>query len=130
MKAWITLIISGLLEAVWATALGMSEGFTQPVPTVVFLVTTVLSSIGLGLAMRTIPTGTAYAVWTGIGAVLTVLWAIATGAEAAGVLKIIFLAGIIACVVGLKFVDGKPGAKPDLSPAADQQPDASPAAGD
>lgn len=95
-----------------------------------FLVTTVLSSIGLGLAMRAIPTGTAYAVWTGIGAVLTVLWAIATGAEAAGVLKIIFLAGIIACVVELKFVDGKPGAKPDLSPAADQQPDTSPAAGD
>lgn len=105
MRAWVILIFSGLLEAVWATALGMSNGFTHIVPTVVFLVTTVMSTIGLGLAMRSIPTGTAYAVWTGIGAVLTVAWAIATGAEPASVLKVLFLAGIIACVVGLKFVD-------------------------
>ena len=70
-------------------------------------------------SMRTIPTGTAYAVWTGIGAVLTVLWAIATGAEQANILKVVFLAGIIACVVGLKFVDGKTSRPDPAAPAAD-----------
>lgn len=112
MSAWIVLILSGLLEAVWATALGQSQGFTQPIPAVVFVVATALSTLGLGWAMRSIPTGTAYAVWTGIGAVLTVTWAIVTGAETASVLKVVFLAGIIACVVGLKLVDGKPAELP------------------
>ena len=67
--AWLVLILSAVLEAVWATALSQSNGLTEPVPSVVFLVATVASVVGLGWAMRTIPTGTAYAVWTGIGAV-------------------------------------------------------------
>lgn len=113
--AWIVLVVSGLLEAVWATALSQSQGFTQLVPSVVFLIATVLSVVGLGWAMRFIPTGTAYAVWTGIGAVVTVLYAALSGAEALTPLKALFLVGIIGCVVGLKKTSD--GDEPD--PAAD-----------
>lgn len=81
--SWIVLIISGCLEAVWATALGRSEGFTKLVPTIVFGVALVASMGGLAYAMRDISTGTAYAVWVGIGASLTVAYAMITG-DAAG----------------------------------------------
>ncbi|MEU4424385.1 multidrug efflux SMR transporter [Actinoplanes sp. NPDC024001] len=74
--AWTVLVVSGLLEAVWATALGASEGLKKPKPTALFAVTLVLSMVGLAYAMRTLPTGTAYAVWVGIGAVLTVVIAV------------------------------------------------------
>ena len=65
--SWVVLIVSGILEAVWATALGKSEGFTKLWPTVVFGVSLLLSMGGLAWAMRDISTGTAYAVWVGIG---------------------------------------------------------------
>ena len=108
--AWVILLLSSLLEAVWATALHASNGFTNLVPSIVFVVAATLSLVGLGRAMRTIPTGTAYAVWTGVGAVLTVGWAVATGAEAVSPLKVLFLVGIIGCVAGLKMLDKpKPG---------------------
>lgn len=100
--AWLVLVLSAVLEAVWATALSQSNGLTEPVPSVVFLVATVLSVVGLGWAMKSIPTGTAYAAWTGIGAVLTVSWAAVTGAEPLSPLKVIFLVGIVVCVAGLK----------------------------
>jgi quaternary ammonium compound-resistance protein SugE len=100
--AWLVLVVSGALEAVWATALGKSEGFTKLVPTVVFFVALALSMGGLAFAMRELPVGTSYAVWVGIGAVLTVAYAMAFDGEPASVLKIVFLAGIIACVLGLK----------------------------
>ena len=101
--AWFILVVSGLLEAVWATALGRSEGFSKPGPSVVFLVAVVLSMVGLALAMRSIPIGTAYAIWVGIGAVTTVAYAIYSGTESASPLKLVFLAGIIVCVIGLKY---------------------------
>jgi len=100
--AWLLLLGSAVLEAVWATALGLSDGFTQPLPTLVFAVTATLSMIGLGLAIRSIPLGTAYAVWVGIGAALTVGWAMATGVEPFSVLKVLFIGGIVACAAGLK----------------------------
>lgn len=99
---WVVLLFSAVLEAVWATALGQSEGLTRPGPTVVFAVFAVLSLVGLGWAMKSIPTGTAYAVWTGLGAVLTVIWAAATGQEVLTPLKVVFLLGIIGCAAGLK----------------------------
>lgn len=102
-RAWVVLLISALLEAVWATALSRSEGFSVLLPTVVFGIALVLSMIGLGQAMRHIPLSIAYAVWTGLGAALTATIAIVSGAESAHPLKILFLAGIVACVVGLKF---------------------------
>jgi quaternary ammonium compound-resistance protein SugE len=99
---WLVLLASAVLEAVWATALGLSEGFSRPLPTLVFIVTATLSMLGLGIAIRTIPLGTAYAVWVGIGAALTVGWAMVAGIEAFSVLKLLFIAGIVGCAAGLK----------------------------
>ena len=102
VMAWLVLVVSGVLEAVWATALGRSVGLTRVVPTVVFASGLVLSMAGLAYSMRTLPTGTAYAVWVGIGATLTVVYAMLTGQESFTVLKALFLALIIGGVVGLK----------------------------
>lgn len=100
--SWLVLIISGVLEAVWATALGKSEGFTRLAPSIVFVVGLVASMLGLAYAMRELPLGTAYAVWVGIGATLTVVYAMATGAESVSLLKVLFLVMIVGGVVGLK----------------------------
>jgi quaternary ammonium compound-resistance protein SugE len=100
--SWLVLVLSGVLEAVWAISLGKSEGFTRPLPSVVFGVALAASMAGLAFAMRQLPVGTAYAVWVGIGAVLTVAYGMVYGAEAASAAKLVLLAGIIVCVVGLK----------------------------
>ncbi|MBF0815359.1 DMT family transporter [Microbacterium paludicola] len=106
--SWIVLILSGVLEAVWATALGKSEGSTKPAPTAVFAVGIVASMLGLAFAMRDIPIGTAYAVWVGVGAALTVGYAMITGGESVSWLKILLILGLVGCVVGLKLVsDGE-----------------------
>lgn len=102
--AWLILLASGVLEAVWAIALDRSEGFSRPVPSIVFGVAVVLSMGGLGIAMRELPVGTAYAVWVGVGAVLTVAYGMITGAEPVTVLRVLFLAMIVGGVVGLKVV--------------------------
>ncbi|GGS48287.1 QacE family quaternary ammonium compound efflux SMR transporter [Actinokineospora fastidiosa] len=100
--SWLVLIVSGVLEAVWATALGKSEGFTRLAPSVVFGVSLVLSMAGLAYAMRELPVGTSYAVWVGIGAALTVAYGMWSGAEAVSLARILLLVGIVGCVVGLK----------------------------
>jgi quaternary ammonium compound-resistance protein SugE len=119
--AWLILLGSAVLEAVWATALGLSEGFTQPAPTLVFAVTAALSMQGLGMAIRHIPLGTAYAVWVGIGAALTVGWAMATGAEPFNLLKLLLIAGIVGCAAGLKALPspGRPllNTEPEAAPS-------------
>ena len=102
--SWVVLVLSGAFEAVWATALDKSEGFSRFWPSVVFLAGLAISMGGLAYAMRDLPLGTAYAVWVGIGAVLTVVYAMTTGAEALSVLKVVFLLMIIGGVVGLKLV--------------------------
>ena len=117
---WIVLLLSAVLEAVWATALDASAGFTLLVPTLIFLAAGIASMVGLSYAMNSIPISTAYAVWTGLGAVLTVAYAMLSGGEQPGVLKILFLAGIIGCVVGLKFVDSP---KPEDTPTPDRTGD-------
>lgn len=99
---WLVLLASAVLEAVWATALGLSDGFSKPLPSIVFAVTATLSMLGLGMAIGSIPLGTAYAVWVGIGAALTVGWAMATGVEPFSVVKLLFIAGIVGCAAGLK----------------------------
>ena len=104
MLAWIVLIVSGVFEAVWATALGKSEGFTKLWPTVVFAVACIVSMGGLAFALREIPTGTGYAVWVAVGASLTVLYGMITGAETVSLLKLLLLLGIVSCVIGLKLV--------------------------
>lgn len=102
--AWIVLIASGVLEAVWASALAASNGFKKLLPSIVFVVAMCVSMAGLAFAMTSLPTGTAYAVWVGVGAVLTAVWAIVTRRERATVTRVLLLAGLIACVVGLKVV--------------------------
>lgn len=102
--SWVVLVASGVSEAVWATALGKSNGLTRLAPSVVFLVALSLSMAGLGYAMTQLPVGTSYAVWVGIGAALTVGYAMLTGNEAVSGVRLILVAGIVACVLGLKAV--------------------------
>ncbi|WP_448851345.1 DMT family transporter [Corynebacterium sp. 335C] len=101
---WFILIASGVFEAVWAVALGKSEGFTRFWPTVVFVVGMLISMAGLAYALRALPVGTGYAVWVGVGATLTVAWSIATGQEGLTPLKGLFIAMIIGGIIGLKAV--------------------------
>lgn len=100
--SWFVLVVSGAFEAVWATALGRSDGLSRPLSTAVFFVALVLSMAGLAFAMRELPVGTSYAVWVGIGAVLTVAFAMASGDEVVTLAKVVFLIGIVGSVIGLK----------------------------
>lgn len=100
--AWLVLVISGMFEAVWAVALGRSEGFTRLGPSLVFAAALVVSMGGLAYAMRTLPTGTAYAVWVGIGASLAVVYSMATGEESISLVKVLLICGLVGCIVGLK----------------------------
>lgn len=102
--AWLVLLTSGVLEAIWATALGRSEGFSRMGPSVVFFVALALSMAGLAYAMRSLPTGTSYAVWVGVGAALTVAYGMVTGTDAVSLVKVALLAGLIVCIVGLRLV--------------------------
>jgi quaternary ammonium compound-resistance protein SugE len=86
---------------VWATALGGSEGFTWLGPSLTFAVSLVLSMAGLAYEL---PVGTSYAVWVGIGAGLTVAYAMATGAESVSAVKVLLVLGIVGCVAGLKYL--------------------------
>lgn len=99
---WLVLVVSGVLEAVWATALGRSEGFSRLTPSLVFAVAALASFAGLAYAMKGLPIGTAYAVWVGIGAALTAGYAMWRGDEPASAVRVLLLVGIVACVVGLK----------------------------
>ncbi|HSE70845.1 MAG TPA: SMR family transporter [Nocardioidaceae bacterium] len=100
--SWLVLVLSGLLETVWAAALGESRGFSRPVPTTVFAVAMVLSMAGLAFALRSIPVGTGYAVWVGIGAVGTAAWGIVALGEPASAARLVCLLLIVAGIVGLK----------------------------
>ena len=100
--AWLVLIIAGLFEVAWASLLPATKGFTKVWPTVAFGAALAVSMYLLSIAARTLPIGTAYAVWVGIGAALTVGWAMATGIEPFSVLKVLFIAGIVGCAAGLK----------------------------
>lgn len=100
--AWVLLVVAGVLEAVWASALGASENFTRRKPTILFAVALILSMIGLALAMNEIPVGTAYAVWVGIGTVLTVVIAVLRKQETMTIARGLILAVLIGSVIGLK----------------------------
>ncbi|OJF95438.1 quaternary ammonium compound efflux SMR transporter SugE [Pararhizobium antarcticum] len=100
--AWILLFIAGLLEIGWAIGLKYTEGFTKLVPTVLTAGSMVASVVLLGLAVRTLPLGTAYAVWTGIGTVGTVILGIVLFSEPATAIRIGCILLIIAGIAGLK----------------------------
>jgi quaternary ammonium compound-resistance protein SugE len=102
--AWLVLVASGVLEAVWATAMDRSDGFSRLFPSLIFAVSLLFSMAGLAFAMRSLPTGTSYAVWVGVGAVLTVGYAMLTGDETASPVKVLLIAGVVGCIAGLKVV--------------------------
>ena len=102
--AWLVLVASGILEAVWATALDRSDGFSRLLPSLIFAVSLLFSMAGLAFAMRSLPTGTSYAVWVGVGVVLTVGYAMLTGDETASPVKVLLIAGVVGCIAGLKVV--------------------------
>jgi quaternary ammonium compound-resistance protein SugE len=99
---WVILLIAGLFEVVWAIGLKYTEGFTRLWPTVGTIVAMILSVWLLGIAMKTLPVGTAYAVWVGVGAVGTVILGIALFNEPASTARLVSVALIIAGIVGLK----------------------------
>ncbi|HEY7481076.1 MAG TPA: quaternary ammonium compound efflux SMR transporter SugE [Gemmatimonadales bacterium] len=100
--AWILLIVAGLLEVVWAVGLKYTDGFTRLAATVVTLTAMTLSIVLLARALRSIPVGTGYAVWTGIGAVGTALVGILVLGEPRSAGRLIAIAAIIGGIVGLK----------------------------
>ena len=102
--AWIALFVAGLLEIGWAIGLKYTEGFTRPGPTTWTIAAMVGSIVLLGWAMKTLPVGTAYAVWTGIGAVGTVILGIVLFGESATFARLACVGLIVAGIVGLKLV--------------------------
>jgi quaternary ammonium compound-resistance protein SugE len=102
--AWVLLFLAGLLEVAWAVGLKYTDGFTRPWPTAATLVAMIGSVVLLALAVRTLPLGTAYAVWTGIGTAGAVLLGIVLFQEPATLARLFFVGLIIAGIVGLKLV--------------------------
>jgi quaternary ammonium compound-resistance protein SugE len=100
--AWIILLLAGLLEIGWAIGLKYTDGFTKLVPTVLTATSMVASVVLLGIAVRTLPLGTAYAVWTGVGMVGTVILGIVLFAEPATAIRLGCISLIIAGIAGLK----------------------------
>jgi quaternary ammonium compound-resistance protein SugE len=102
--SWVYLVIAGLLEVAWAVGLKYTAGFTRLWPSV-FTLTTMAGSVGmLGLALRALPLGTAYAVWTGIGTVGTAVFGMMMLGEPAGALRLLSIGLIVAGIVGLKLL--------------------------
>ncbi|MBW9061725.1 quaternary ammonium compound efflux SMR transporter SugE [Rhizobium herbae] len=100
--AWIILFLAGLLEIGWAIGLKYTDGFTRLTPTVLTATSMVASVVLLGIAVRTLPLGTAYAVWTGVGMVGTVILGIVLFAEPATAMRLGCISLIIAGIAGLK----------------------------
>ncbi len=102
--AWIVLVVAGVFEVAWAIGLKYTDGFTRLWPSVGTAAAMIVSVVLLAWAMRTLPVGTAYAVWTGIGAVGTVILGIALFGEAATLARLACVGLIVAGIVGLKLV--------------------------
>lgn len=100
--AWIILVIAGLFEIGWATSMKLSDGFTRIGPTIATIVLMVISFVMLAYAMRVLPLGTAYGVWTGIGAVGSVLVGILFMGESRDVIRLLCIGLILAGIVGLR----------------------------
>ena len=102
--AWTLLFIAGLLEIGWAVGLKYTDGFTRLTPSVLTIVSMIASVALLGLALKTLPVGTAYAVWTGIGTVGTAILGIWLLGDPATILRIVCIGLIVAGIAGLKLV--------------------------
>lgn len=101
--AWIILVFAGLLEVVWAIGLKYTHGFTRLTPSIITIAAMVVSMVLLANAMKTLPAGTAYAVWTGIGAVGAAVMGMVLLGESTNIMRILSLCLIIAGILGLKF---------------------------
>lgn len=101
--AWIYLFAAGLFEIGWAAGLKFTQGFTRPIPTVLTLASMATSVALLGLALKSLPLGTGYAIWTGIGTVGTVIFGIIVFGEAATVYRLLCIGLIVTGIIGLKF---------------------------
>jgi len=106
MGAWAILIGAGLLEIVWATALKNADGFTRLWPSVIGIVFSLMSFFMLAVALRSLPLGTAYAVWVGIGIIGVAVAGIIAFGESASLLRVGFIALILVGVIGLRIVEG------------------------
>lgn len=102
--AWTVLVVSGVLETVWAAALSASQGFTRLRPSALFAVALLLSMGGLAFALRSIPVGTGYAVWVGVGAVGTAAYGMTALGDPVTAGRIVCLVLVVAGIVGLKFL--------------------------
>lgn len=121
MLAWTLLFFAGLLEIGWAVGLKYTQGFTRPLPTVLTVASMAASMALLGLAVRHLPIGTAYAVWTGIGTVGTALLGIYLFKEPATVARLVCIGLIVSGILGLKFLaPATPGATPGTDSASNQ----------
>jgi len=101
--AWISLVIAGAFEVVWATGLKYSEGFTKLIPSVITIVGMIISFYLLSIATKTLPIGTAYAIWTGIGALGAVIVGIMFFNEPVNAWRVLFLCFILVGILGLKY---------------------------
>ena len=100
--SWFILLLAGLFEVGWAVGLKYTDGFTRPLPTLLTVAAIIVSLALLGLAMKELPLGTAYAIWTGVGAVGTVIAGIILFGESMALFRLASVALIIAGLVGLK----------------------------
>jgi quaternary ammonium compound-resistance protein SugE len=100
---WVLLTIAGLFEVGWAVGMKYSEGFTRPVPTALTVVALIISMVLLALAVRDLPVGTAYAVWTGIGAAGTAILGMWLFDESRDPVRLVCLSLVVVGVLGLKF---------------------------
>lgn len=105
--AWIILLFAGLSEVGWAVGLKYTEGFTRLVPSALTIASMIVSIALLGLALKTLPLGTAYAVWTGIGTIGTALLGIYLFGESASAMRLACIGLIVAGIVGLKLVSAE-----------------------
>ncbi|MEC7526184.1 MAG: multidrug efflux SMR transporter [Myxococcota bacterium] len=100
--AWVMIVVAGLFETAWVICLDRSDGFRRPLWVAAFVANLAISMTLLGLAVRQLPTGAAYAAWVGIGAVGAILYGWLILGEPLGLWRAFFLAGLVACVVGVK----------------------------
>lgn len=103
MKAWLTLLLAGILEIIWAVGLKYTDGFSKLLPTTLVLLVALASVYLLSVALRDLPVGTAYAIWTGIGATGVAIVGMLLFGETVSVLRIFFILLIVAGIMGLKF---------------------------
>ncbi|QDT52392.1 Quaternary ammonium compound-resistance protein SugE [Caulifigura coniformis] len=106
--AWVILVVAGLLEIGWAVGLKLSDGLSKPVPAMLTIIAMIASMVLLGVAVRTLPLGTAYAIWTGIGAVGAVILGIFLFHEPATAGRLLCVAAIVGGIIGLKLLTPTP----------------------